>query len=306
METAAAAAAPSRADKDSVHAAELAVKQTMTRLIQLSVDRHYNPYVDFKWPGSLPFDQYWMGPELLTVHGTDYAARMSEEQLMCLSRWESINFYSLSMFGERDLAEVVLQHIHYPAYRNESEYFHHFIEEENKHMWFFSQFCLRYGGKFYEQKAVKYSSSNDPETRSYINFAKIMIFEEIGNFYNIRIRDDERVPEFIRYLNRIHHQDESRHIAMGRELLKLLHRKLTKKCNVEALAGIEQYLKRYMRSSIESLYCPAVYIDAGLPDAYKLRSELLAHPVREEFHEKVLSHTTSFFIGSGLFLTEGF
>jgi para-aminobenzoate N-oxygenase AurF len=306
MEAIATKDAPPAAEKDPVRIAEQAVKGAMARLIQLSVDRHYNPYVDFKWPDELPFDQYWMGPELLTVYGTEHAAAMSEEQLMRLSRWESINFYSLSMFGERDLAEVVLQHIHYPAYRNESEYFHHFIEEENKHMWFFSQFCLRYGGKFYEQKAVKYSSAADPEMKSYVNFAKIMIFEEIGNFYNIRIRDDERVPPFIRYLNRVHHQDESRHIAMGRELLKLLHRKLVKRCSAETLAEIEQYLKRYMRSSIESLYCPAVYVDAGLADPYKLRNALLTDPVRERFHKQVLSHTMNFFVGSGLFLKEGF
>jgi hypothetical protein len=291
---------------DPVLAAEEAVKRSMTRLIQLSVDRHYNPYVDFKWPAELPTDQYWMGPELLTVYGTERGRTLSEEELIRLSRWESINFYSLSMFGERDLAEVVLQHIHFPGYKNESEYFHHFIEEENKHMWFFSQFCLRYGGKFYDQKAIKYSSATDPAIKSYINFAKIMIFEEIGNFYNVRIRDDERVPPFIRYLNRVHHQDESRHIAMGRELLKLLHRKLTKRYDAETLAGLEQYLKRYMRSSIEAFYCPGAYADAGFAEPYKLRNELMTDPQREIFHKKVLAHTMNFFVGSGLFLTEGF
>lgn len=93
---------------------------------------------------------------------------------------------------------------------------------------------------------------------------------------------------------------------MGRELLKLMHSRLTKRCNAETLAGTEQYLKRYMRTSLESFYCPEAYIDAGLENPYQLRNQLLAHPARESFHQQVMSHTMNFFLGSGLFLKEGF
>jgi len=274
------------------------------RLVKLSRSRFYNPFADFDWPEALPADQYRMGPELLTVANTPVAQGLSEQQLIALSKWESINFYSLSMYGERDLSLVVLDHIHGTGYQHESEYFHHFLEEENKHMWFFSQFCLRFGGKLYPNKALKFLQFGEGDIRSFVSFAKIMIFEEIGDFYNVRLRDDERVPQFVRSLNGYHHMDESRHLAMGRMLLAGMHEALRVRYSAERIRDIERYLKSYMRSSLQLFYNPAVYRDAGLPEPYQVRRALCADASRRVFHRQVLKRVVGFFVEAAIFATE--
>ena len=274
------------------------------RLVTLSRTRFYNPFSEFDWPEALPADQYWLSPELLTIGGTRYLGGLSEEQLVALSRWESINFYSLSMYGERDLSLVVLDHIHSAGHEDESEYFHHFLEEENKHMWFFSQFCLRYGGKLYPNKALKFLEFGERDIRSFVSFAKIMIFEEIGDYYNVRLRDDERLPPFVRSLNGFHHMDESRHLAMGRLVLARMHEGLRAGHPAERLADIERYLKAYMRSSLDLFYNPAVYRDAGLPDPYGMRRELCADAARRVVHRQVLKRVLGFFVEARIFETE--
>ena len=278
----------------------------MGRLVDLSVKRFRNHYAEFVWPEVLPETQYWMGPELLSTDGTAIGEALSEAQKIRLSKWESINLYSLSMYGERDLTQVVFQHIHSRGYEDVSEYFHHFVDEENKHMWFFSQFCERYGGKTYPQKALKFADYADPTVKSYLSFAKIMIFEEIGDYYNVRIKGDERLPPFIRHLNRMHHQDESRHLAMARELLRVLHARVSQVSDGAGMTAIENYLKRYIRSSLQSFYNADAYRDAGLAEPFKLRNELMNDPSREPTHLAIMSRAIRFFTSAGLFESEKF
>ncbi|MEU9366208.1 diiron oxygenase [Streptomyces avermitilis] len=117
------------------------------RLARASVDDYYNPYQKFEWPDAIPQDAMWMSPHLLTVHGTAEADGLTSEQLRELSRWESIHFYSLNVHGIRELLLEVVQRIHTPGFEVPTPFFHHFLGEENEHMWFFAEFCLRYGKK---------------------------------------------------------------------------------------------------------------------------------------------------------------
>lgn len=274
------------------------------RLVALSRERHDNAFATFAWPDSLPDDSFWMSPDLLGVAGTEVASQLTQDQLLALSRRESIQFYSLSMHGERDLCRVVLDHIHTDGYVAESEYFHHFLEEENKHMWLFSQFCLRYGGRPYPDRSLAFGAEPPGAITQFKSFARITIFEEIGDHYNVRLRDDDRLPAAVRELNRLHHQDESRHLSMGRFVLARLHAELRRSQPAEALVAVEAYLKAYMRSSLESLYNPAVYRDAGIERPYDLRRMLCDHPARREVHRRIMRRISRFFVSESIFRTE--
>src|SRR5439155_16372831 len=116
-----------------------------------SIEDYYNPYKTFEWPDSLPENMWWMSPELTTTAGTELDDELDLEQRRRLSRVESINFYSLNVHGIRELLIEVTRRIHTTEFATPSEFFHHFIGEENEHMWFFAEFCLRYGGKIYVQ-----------------------------------------------------------------------------------------------------------------------------------------------------------
>lgn len=278
----------------------------LNRIIDMSVDDYYNPYKTFDWPETLPEEQWWMSPELMTVHGTQIAEQLPEATLMRLSKWESIHFYSLNVHGIRELLLEVVRRVHTPGFDGiQSEFFHHFIGEENEHMWFFATFCLKYGQKIYpDKKLALVIGDHDADVESFLVFSRILIFEEIVDYFNYRIGRDERLHPIIRQVNSIHHQDESRHIAFGRETVKHLWGKLCETHTQDQLDQVRGYLERYIQASVESLYNPAAYRDAGVPDPYQVRRELLADPVRHEANRKYLKRTIDFYVNSGI-LTRG-
>ena len=274
-------------------------QKSLDRLIQLSEDDYYNPYEEFQWPETLPDDQCWMSLDLMSVYDTPYAEELSQAQLIELSKTESCNFYSLNVHGIRELIIEVVKRIHTPGFELPSEFFHHFVGEENEHMWFFAQFCLNYG-KIYKDKKIKSPGFTEPDIQNFMVFTRILIFEEIVDYFNSRMANDESLHPIIRKINRIHHQDESRHIAFGRNIVRLLHSELCENYSAEKLMEIEKYVKRYLVASIQSLYNPAVYRDAGLPNAYKFRTQLLQHPNRKEHHHKFLRRTLNFFVKNNI------
>jgi hypothetical protein len=278
------------------------IERTLGRIIGQSVETYYNPYKMFQWPESLPDDQWWMSRDLMSVRGTPYEKELSEAQLMTLSKWESIHFYSLNVHGIRELLIEVVKRVHTAGFEIESEFLHHFIGEENEHMWFFATFCLKYGNKIYPDKKAKWQLSEvtDPQIESFLVFSRILIFEEIVDYFNVRIGRDESLHTIIRQVNNIHHQDESRHIAFGRELVKHLWDRLQAQHDRARLQEIGNYLSRYLIASIQSLYSPAAYSDAGIPDPYKVRTFLLTDPVRREYDAKALKRTLDFFIANGI------
>jgi hypothetical protein len=267
----------------------------------MSIDTYYNPYKTFQWPDSLPDQQWWMTPELMTLYGTAAARELSEEQLMACSKWESIHFYSLNVHGIRELLIEVVKRVHTPGFETESEFFHHFVGEENEHMWFFATFCLKYGKKIYADKKIKLAIGELPaDIESFLVFSRILIFEEIVDYFNLRIGRDAALHPIIRQVNNIHHQDESRHIAFGREIVKLLFDQVRERHAPERLAELDSYLSRYMAASVQSLYSPAVYADAGIPEPYKVRTAVLADPARREQNEKIMKRTVDFFADQGI------
>ncbi|MET9296278.1 diiron oxygenase [Streptomyces sp. NPDC003077] len=274
----------------------------LDRLSDKATADYYNPYTAFDWPPELPAGEFWMSPELLTVHGTELMDELPPDRLRALSRWESVHFYSLNVHGIRELLIEVMRRVHTPGFEVPSEFFHHFIGEENDHMWFFATFCLKYGGKIYPDKTLRLPEpARDPRVENFLVFARILVFEQIVDHYNVHLAADDRLHPTIRHLNRLHHQDESRHIAFGRRLVRLLWEQL-------AEAGVDEatrraagdYIGRYVTASVESFYQPGVYRDAGIPDGFALRRRLLGHPARQAAHARVLHKTTDFLTRIGV------
>jgi hypothetical protein len=277
------------------------ISALLERITEMSVETYYNPYKMFEWPETLPDEQWWMTPELMTIANTRFAAAIPEPQQMAISKWESIHFYSLNVHGIRELLLEVIKRVQMPGYEEESEFFHHFIGEENEHMWFFATFCLKYGRKIYPNKRLSFSIDDiTPEIESFLVFSRILIFEEIVDHFNLRMGRDEALHPIIRQVNSIHHQDESRHIAFGREIVRKLFDHITATQPAAQVAAAQDYIRRYLVASIQSLYSPAVYRDAGIAEPYELRTQLLQDPGRRAADEKVLKRTLDFFRGNGI------
>ncbi|MGO1719583.1 MAG: diiron oxygenase [Luteimonas sp.] len=259
------------------------------KLINLSRERHVNSFAEIQWPESIPDDEWWLSPELLSVHGTELAEQLPEQQLKLLSKWECINAFSLNVEGERELINLLSAQLYMPDLPDIETYVHHFIDEENKHLWFFGEFCRRYGGKIYSSKKI--GITNEPfgmEMSFFLLFARIFLFEEIGGYYNVVAGGDQRVSPFVRMIHQIHHADEARHITFGRAVLS--------QCKDIAFAASDRaereaavaHLQRFLQISIEALYQPAMYRDSGIPGGVALRRKLLAHPARREHHAGTL------------------
>jgi hypothetical protein len=278
-------------------------KEVLGRLVEMSERDYYNPYRLFDWPGSLPGDAYWMTPELMVEHGTAVWDELSETERRAVSKWQSINFYSLNVHGIRELLHEIVARIHTADFDVPSEYFHHLIGEENEHMWFFAAFCRNYGNKIYPRRSLSLSGPGVPGADHFLVFARLLIFEELVDVFNQRMAGDGRLHPTIRKVNQVHHQDESRHIAFGRRLVAMLHADLRERLDDEELATLEDYLKRYMRGSVGSLCEPGVYRDAGIPEPYAVRRRVLADPAHPAYAQRVLRRTESFMVSSGIFRT---
>jgi P-aminobenzoate N-oxygenase AurF len=277
---------------------------SLQKLTASSIENHYNVYRRFQWPDSLPADSLWMSPELLSVYGTPVMEQLDDAALKRLTKWESINFYSLNVHGIRDLLIEVTRRIHMAGYEAPSEFFHRFIGEENDHMWFFAQFCLKYGPKIYPDRSLRFEGTSDRLAEDFLVFARIVIFEELVDYYNMTMARDQRLHPLIQEINRVHHQDESRHISAGRQMVRRLHAQLKKSASRELLAKLDEYVKRYIIMSIESLYNPRVYADAGLPEPYQLRCELLQHPARKQYHRKAFKRIVGYLTNNRI-ISEG-
>lgn len=273
------------------------------RLSEKSVEDHYNPFTHFQWPDTLPERAYWMTPELISTYGTAAGAELSEEQIMTLSKWESVNFYSMNVHGIRELLIEVVDRIHMPGFEIPSEFFHHFIDEENQHMWFFAEFCLRYGKKLYPTIKMKNDNPNDQEITHLLVFSRIVLFEEIVDHFNTTMADDTLLHETIREVNRVHHKDESRHIAFGRELVSMLFNQIKDRITDEQHDTIENYLKRYILSMLRSFCNLKVYRDAGLSNVVELRESVISDPARHAAERKAIRKPMGFFHKSGIFRT---
>jgi len=274
---------------------EKSLPDLLRRLCELSVEHAYDPHRELEWPDSLPNEGVWMSVDLLSLYGTDCLEELTKEQLWKLSRYELANFFSLTVHGIRDLMQQVLSCIYNTGYEAESDYFHHFLDEENKHMWFFAEFCKRYAGKIYVTRKMQFPSFAEDDIQTFIAFAKILISEQIGDFYNMRMMRDESLPAIVQKLNRVHHEDEGRHIAMGRRLVREMYMRISEKYSEQRRREIVEYLRRYMEFFVSSFYNPGVYRDADLDDPYELRRTLIRHPARKKFHRQALRTTSRFF-----------
>ncbi|WP_207944879.1 diiron oxygenase [Actinomadura rubrisoli] len=276
-------------------------EELLDRLSEKARGDYYNPYTRFDWPASVPEDEWWMSPEFLSVHGT--GVEWDEARLKRLAGRETVNFFSLNVHGIRELMIEVARRIHTPGFARYSDFLHHFLGEENEHMWFFAEFCDRYGGGVYpELPALPMDGGFPGRWADVAVFARIVIFEEIVDYLNSRMGRDGRLPPILRELNAVHHHDESRHVAFGKQFVKhLFDQAAEDDADGTRRAGLETYLKRYMTYSVNTLYNPRAYRDAGIPEPMAVRRAAMAHPARAAFHSKLLARVDKFFVANQIF-----
>ncbi|HUP70097.1 MAG TPA: diiron oxygenase [Acidimicrobiales bacterium] len=216
-----------------------------------------------------------------------------------------MNFYSLNIHGEKALIEGLAVRLYVPALEEVSEYLHHFLDEENKHSIWFGTFCMRYAGRIYPDRKVSFPREYAEGEEDLLFFAKVAIFEEIVDRYNVVMGRDERLVPLARQINANHHAEETRHLVFGRRIVEHLWQRHSPGWTAETVAGVRGYLAHYLEATWREYYNPDVYRDAGLADPYGTARQAWDHPAAVA-HRQSLSRTClRFLTAAGVLEEEG-
>jgi hypothetical protein len=256
------------------------------RLCEISRNDFSNPF-DFDWPQSLELDQWFTSPEFISLYGTKFYESLDEPARKRLSFYEAVNFFSLNIHGEKPLVEGLAQRLYDSGSDGTSAYLHHFLDEENKHMVYFAGFCLRYAGKIYPDKKMILPREYEPGEEDFLFFAKVLIFEEIVDLYNIRMSQDERLVPVVRQIHWLHHRDEARHLVFGRRFTAELFERYKNKWSPPVLQGVRDYLSEFLTATWKEYYNPDVYRDAGLMHPYQVFVEAFDDPRCRSHREQI-------------------
>ncbi|HWL85007.1 MAG TPA: diiron oxygenase [Polyangiaceae bacterium] len=242
------------------------------KLCESSRRNFHNVYEYVTWPKAVePESQWFMTPELCSLHGTEAWDLLDERAQKRLAFHEAVNFFSLNIHGESALMQGLALRLYGPRSRTMSPYLHHFLDEENKHSVLFGTFCERYGKKIYPDRKVfalgEPSSPEHPEQGDFLFFAKVLVFEEIVDRFNLAMSKDTRLHPLAVAINHNHHIEEARHLAFGRHICADLWAAGQRSWPEEERRAIIEYLQRFFLVSWREYYNPDVYRDAGLETA---------------------------------------
>lgn len=265
-----------------------ALTELAAKLSDISRKGYYSPYTSLEFPEHVEKNQWFTAPELISLHGTPEYERLSEEQRKVLSFWEAVNFYSLNINGERALMEGLAHRLYDRRNDEVSNYLHHFLDEENKHMVYFGTFCTKYAGKIYPDRKINFPREYEEGEEDFLFFAKVMIFEEIVDVYNKRMATDARLHPVAQKINFFHHRDEIRHLVFGRQMVKELYREFSPGWKAETREQLPQYLGNYLIATWKEYYNPDMYRDAGLENPYDIM-EMAFHSDSARSHRAEIS-----------------
>ncbi|MFT5443117.1 MAG: hypothetical protein ACI8W3_002163 [Myxococcota bacterium] len=282
---------------DMATASELA-----PRLSEASVKKIWNVYTEFDWVESVDPEAAWyMSPELISIYGTDAYEALSEVEQKKLSFYELVNFFSFVLYGERPLIEGLMHRMYRKATLGDiTNYLHHFVDEENKHMIMFGEYCNRYAGKVYPEKKLVFPREYAKGEEDVAFFCKVLIVEELGDYYNLAMMSDKRIDPLVSKINRVHHIDEARHLAFGRQYLTEIFHACRDGWSPEEMESFQTWLANYLASCWGDFYNPAVYKDAGINDGYGVRKMALGNATCREMRERVSKKVVDYFLEVGL------
>lgn len=280
------------------------LEDTARKLTRASQKFFYDVTTKLEWPEKLDPDAWAMAPELVSLNGTSVWDGMGEAERKRLAFYETAGFFSLILQGERPLLEG-MSHRLYTLEKNltVTEYLHHFLDEENKHMMMFSTYLRRYVGKVYPEKKLAIPRPMAKGEDDVAFFAKVLVVEELSDYYNVAMGHDARLPQIVQDINWTHHVDEARHVHFGRAYIKELWDRVTPGWSEEQVASFRAWLVDYVNASWRDFYNPSVYRDAGVADPYAAREEALRSPVCRAHRQRCSTRFLQNLVDSGL-LTE--
>jgi P-aminobenzoate N-oxygenase AurF len=244
----------------------------VSQLCRASQRSFWNAF-EFAWPEAIGDDEWCTSPELISLYGTEQWDGLDDAGRRRLAFWEAVNFYSLNIAGERLLMEGLACRLYEPRLEPLTPYLHHFLDEENKHSVLFGGFCARYAGKTYPDRKVRLTAPGDPLVDDVLFFARVLLFEEIVDRYNVTMAGDDRLAGVARAINQRHHLEESRHLAFGRRVVRRLGEQARQAWTGREARFVAGELDAFLTATWREYYSTRCYHDAGVPDPWGARQQ---------------------------------
>lgn len=276
-----------------------AMAGTVDRLGDLSRARYQNPYTAVEWPEAVdPVADWFFTPELCSLYGTPHWEALDAEGRHRLAFAEAANFFSLNIHGESALMAGLASRLYRPDLVEIADYLHHFLDEENKHSVYFGGFCRRYA-KVYRSRHVAFPARPDQAVDDLLFFAKVLIFEEHADRYNVLQAKDDRLHPLARFINAAHHADETRHLVFNRAILTAFWNTHAPGWDGAARAEIGSYLGQFLAATWREFYNPDVYADCGLGDPWQVAEDAWNAPAQRAHRRRMSAKCLRFLTSTG-------
>ena len=195
-------------------------EDTARRLLRTSAKHSYDPAVEIDWDAPLAPDRYFIAPHRSSLYGTALWDRMSEEQRIDLTKHEVASLYSIGIWFETILMQMLIRHVYdRPKGSAHARYAWTEIADECRHSVMFSRMAEKFGGPEYGPGAVVHHLGRLFKTISNgtLTFGATIYVEEILDALQREQMADESLQLVAQKVSRIHVIEEARHIRYARE-----------------------------------------------------------------------------------------
>ena len=105
----------------------------------------------------------------------------------------------------------------------------------------------------------------------------MLLFEALVDVYNRQLAADPRLPAIVRRINQLHHRDEARHLAFGRQHVADLTHQFVPGWSVAERNRIAAGLEAYVDGLWLDLGRPELFRDLGLDAPYEVSRDAVAN-----------------------------
>jgi hypothetical protein len=195
-------------------------EDTARRLLRTSAKHSYDPATEIDWGAPLPPDRYFIAAHRSSLYGTALWDRMSEEQRIALTKHEVASFYSIGIWFETILMQMLIRHVYdCPTGSAHARYAWTEIADECRHSVMFSRMAEKFGGPEYGPGWCVHQLGRLFKTVSNgtLTFGAALYVEELLDTLQREQMADQSLQPVIQDVARIHVIEEARHIRYARE-----------------------------------------------------------------------------------------
>ncbi len=276
---------------------------TARRLLLTSARHSFDPAVELDWDAPLAPGRYFICPHRSSLYRTPLWERMSEQQRIELTKHEVASLYSLGIWFEAILMQMLVRHVYDcdPGSAH-ARYAWTEIADECRHSTMFSRMAEKFDATGYGPDALVHQLGRLFKTISNgtLTFAGALYVEEILDVLQRELVADESLQPLTRDVSRIHVVEEARHIRYAREELQ---RQQARLCPPQrAYSRLVLAIVAYFATT--RLIDPKVYAAAGL-DVGEAVAAAAANPHWRETKRFAARKVVAFFTEVGLIAGPG-